>query len=204
MGSLERRERERQDTRTRILDAARDLFVRHGLDKVTMRAIADRIEYTPTAIYHHFRDKQALITELVHHDFRALAGAFRQIGRIEDPVERIDRLGAAYVRFGLEHPGHYRFLFMTDHPDVEGKPERGNPEEDAYAMLHQAVAEAIAAKRFRPEYRDEHQVSQMCWAAMHGIVSLHLNFCNDDWIEWRDAAETARRMSQAMMRGMER
>ena len=79
MGPRERRTREREETRSRILDAAREMFVQDGIEAVTMREIAKRIEYTPTAIYHHFRDKQALIEELCLIDFRGLAQAFQKI-----------------------------------------------------------------------------------------------------------------------------
>jgi AcrR family transcriptional regulator len=206
MGVLERRERERQETRQLILDAARELFVAEGHEAVSMRKVAEKIEYSPTAIYHHFRDKQALIEELCLHDFRSLAAAFLRIGRVEDPVERIQRTGAAYADFALEHPSQYRFMFMT--PGLKKSEEaaelKGNPEEDAYAFLRQAVTEAIAAGRFREGYRDPEMVSQMLWGAMHGIVSLHIiHGQDDDWFQWRDARETARRMSEAMLEGME-
>ncbi|HYU08992.1 MAG TPA: helix-turn-helix domain-containing protein, partial [Gemmatimonadales bacterium] len=79
-----RRDRERVETRERILDAAREMFVRDGYEATTMRAIADKLDYTATAIYHHFRSKEALMLELATTDFRALAAAFSQIGRIED------------------------------------------------------------------------------------------------------------------------
>ncbi|HEY8369587.1 MAG TPA: helix-turn-helix domain-containing protein, partial [Thermodesulfobacteriota bacterium] len=61
MGTIERRERERAATRAKILDAARELFVSEGYDAVTMRRIADRIEYTAAALYRHFPDKRALL-----------------------------------------------------------------------------------------------------------------------------------------------
>jgi AcrR family transcriptional regulator len=64
MSARQRREREKVETRRKILDAARELFALDGYDAVTMRAIADRIEYTPTAIYFHFRDKGELIERL--------------------------------------------------------------------------------------------------------------------------------------------
>ena len=66
MGVRERRDREREEIRTRILDAARELFATEGYEAVTMRRIADRIEYSATAIYFHFRDKEALLQELCH------------------------------------------------------------------------------------------------------------------------------------------
>src|SRR6218665_2559783 len=86
-GSLARRERQKAETRQAILDAARELFVADGVEATTMRAIAARIGYTPTAIYHHFRDKDALIMELCMADFTALGTALYSIGRIEDTVE---------------------------------------------------------------------------------------------------------------------
>src|SRR5438094_5711043 len=73
--SLERRQRERVQTRQRILDAARRMFVQRGYEATTMRAIAAKIGYTPTAIYHHFEDKEALVAELSALDFRAFAQA---------------------------------------------------------------------------------------------------------------------------------
>ncbi len=83
LGTVERRERERQELRTRILDAARELFAEEGYDAVTMRKIADRIEYSPTAIYFHFRDKHALMRELVDARFR--------LARARVPEDREDR-----------------------------------------------------------------------------------------------------------------
>jgi AcrR family transcriptional regulator len=205
MGVTERRERERQETRQMILDAARELFVFEGYEAVSMRKIAEKIEYSPTAIYHHFRDKQALIEELCVHDFRALAAAFLSIGRVEDPVERIRRIGQAYVAFGLEHPSQYRFMFMTAGVNKDSEASlgmKGNPEEDAYAFLRAAVAEAIAGGRFRPDYADADLVSQIFWAGVHGVVSLHIVHAKETWLEWRDAQATSRAMSDAIMAGM--
>jgi AcrR family transcriptional regulator len=200
--SLTRRDRERQETHDRILEAARELFARDGYENVTMRAIAKRIEYTPTAIYHHFRDKEALLTELCHIDFRALASAFLRIGRVEDPVERLRKIGAAYVDFALEHPQQYRFLFLMQHPEDVEHPEKENPEEDAYGFLRQTVSECIAAGRLRSEYDDADRVAQICWASCHGVIALHVNFEGDEWVNWQEPRETARLMMDAQVRGM--
>jgi AcrR family transcriptional regulator len=206
MGSLERRSRERADTRQRILDAARDMFVRDGYDATTMRAIADRIEYTPTAIYHHFANKQTLLTELCRMDFRALAIAFQGIGRIDDPIERLEKIGAAYVEFGLRNPMQYQLLFMTRRPEVEkvDLSQKEDPSEDAYAFLRDTCAEGVAAGLFRPEYDDAEELAQMCWGSLHGLLSLHIALGTDTFVEWRDVRQTASRMSGAMMRGLTR
>src|SRR5258706_2571047 len=123
MGTQERRERERQELRSQILDAARELFATEGYDAVTMRKIADKIEYSPTAIYQHFADKDALVAELCRHDFRSFAAHFAQAAATEDPVLRLRETGRAYFAFAVEFPQHYRVMFMAARPSVS--PEEG-------------------------------------------------------------------------------
>ena len=205
MGSRERRNRERADTRQRILDAARDLFVLKGYEATTMRAIADRIEYTPTAIYHHFRNKESLLVELCIADFRSLAQAFQRIGRVEDPIERLRRIGLAYVDFALAHPMHYQTMFMIARPVVspDAKLEaHADPGEDAYGFLKATCEEAIAKELLRPECRDADELAQMVWSAVHGLVSLNIIHTHDEWLEWRDVRSTASRICDSLLRGL--
>ena len=207
MGTIERRAREREDTREKILQAARDLFSTHGYEAVTMRAVADAIEYTPTAIYHHFENKQALVTELCHTDFESLSRHFLKAAAIEDPVERIRRVGEAYLEFASLYPNHYRFMFMTYIPDVQHTAEflaehHDNPEKDAYAFFRRACAEAIEAQRLRPELRDADEVAQILWASLHGLISIHVLKQNHDWVPLRDLMTTARKAMDVLFRGM--
>lgn len=204
MGSKERRLREREDVRTRILDAARELFVNHGYEATTMRAIAERIEFTPTAIYHHFENKEALLKELCSIDFAQLASAFQRIGRIADPFERLERIGAAYVEFALTKPMHYQLMFMMQRPSFapESREERDDPAANAYAFLRQTCAEAIGTGRVRPQFTDPDQLAQILWAGMHGIVSLHNAKCRDDWVDFRDVRQTAALIREVMLEGV--
>jgi AcrR family transcriptional regulator len=203
MGSAERRTRERADTRQRILDAAREMFVERGYEATTMRAIADRIEYTPTAIYHHFRSKEALLAELCAADFRALASAFQKIGRIEDPIERLRRSGETYVEFGLLHPMQYQLMFMTRKPtEVLTGLRSTDPSEGSYAFLQQTCADAIAAGRIRPEYQDPEELALMAWSTLHGFLSLRIVKQDDDWIRWGDPKTTAARICDALLGGV--
>lgn len=205
MGTKERRERYKEEIRQKILDAARELFVQEGYDAVTMRRIADRIEYSATAIYLHFKDKRAVLIALCDEDFLCLARELQKIGRVEDPVERMRQSGRAYVRFALEHPNHYRWMFMTPHPDhgpEDSAIRVGNPEEDAWAFLRGTVAEAIEAGRLRPELTDPDLVAQAVWGAVHGVVSLHIAKCNDEWVDWRPPQEVAELLMEAAIRGL--
>lgn len=206
MGSNERRERERQELRTKILDAARDLFVAHGYDAVTMRKIAERIEYSPTAIYSHFKDKEALILELCEGDFLEIAARFQDLAGIADPVEKMRAVGLAYVEFGLTHPNHYRLMFMTPpasdkHLDLD---YHGNPKFDAYAFVKVLVEDAITAGKLRPELTDAELVAQGVWSAVHGVVALHVARGKDPWVDWRDARDTAALVIDSMIRGLAR
>ncbi len=200
--SLARRERERAETRGKILDAARRMFVLKGYEGTTMRAIAAKIGYTPTAIYHHFKDKDALVAELAGLDFRALAQALQQTGTVGDPLERLEKVGAAYVEFGLTHPMQYQFLFMTRRPKGSGSGgTTRDAGEDAYGFLRQTCAAVIATGRLRPELNDPDELAQMCWGSLHGLVALQVAKGDDPSIPWRDVRQTATKIRAMMLRG---
>lgn len=198
-------EQEKQQVRNAILDAARELFVERGVEAVTMREIARRVGYSPTAIYLHFKDKEALIHELCDTDFLALAQELSAIERIADPIERLRMLGLGYVRFAVSHPNHYRLMFMTpqvSHGAADSTIEAGNPEQDAYAHLRGMVAEAHAAGRFRPALEDPDLIAQTLWAGLHGVCALEIAKKNDCWVEWRPFEERIARMQEVLMRGL--
>jgi AcrR family transcriptional regulator len=204
LGPRERREREREEIRTRILDAARELFASEGVESVTMRRIADRIEYSPTAIYFHFRDKESLLAELCDYDFRTFAHGFTVIAQIPDPVERLRAAGRAYVEFGLTYPSHYRLMFMTPKPlnEKTDKSGKGNPEEDAYALLKGVVHDLEAQGRLREDLTDADLVAQTIWATIHGVVSLEIAKCNDEWVEFRPVAERTAQVLDMVEKGL--
>jgi AcrR family transcriptional regulator len=207
MGTVERRTREREETREKILHAARGLFLEHGYEAVTMRAIADAIEYTPTAIYHHFANKQALVSELCHGDFESLARHFVRAATIEDPVERIRQVGEAYLDFAAKYPNHYRFMFMTPLPPVEHSEaflaeNQDNPEKDAYAFLRRACEEAIDCGKLRAGIEDPDELAQLLWGALHGLISIHLLKQHQEWVPLRDLKTTARLSMDTLFRGL--
>src|ERR1700747_187689 len=101
MGVKERRGREKSETRDKILDAARELFVAEGYEGVSMRKVAEKIEYSPTAIYVHFADKNELFHELCREDFARLQDAMRSPAMPTDPLERLRQIGRSYIEFGV-------------------------------------------------------------------------------------------------------
>ena len=193
---LERRGREKAELRTKMLDAARELFVSEGYDAVTMRKVAERIEYSPTAIYLHFADKDALIRDLCVHDFSAFAARFAEAASVADPIERLRRAGEVYVAFALGHPQQYRLMFMTPYPPVEPDAEQAvDPAQNSYLFLRTTIAQAIEQGRLRPEHSNAELVAQTVWAGMHGVVSLHIaKGCEGGWIQWTPIEQRIRAM----------
>lgn len=206
MGTVARREREKQATRELILDAARELFARDGYEAVTMRRIAQQIEYSPTAIYLHFVDKDALIRELCAVDFLALAQEFQPIALERDPVARVQQIGRAYIEFALAHPNHYRLMFMTPRlpgqEDMNDYGRKGDPAQDAYAFLRLAVVEALGQGRFRAGLTDPDLICQTLWAGVHGVAALHVAMSSDTWVAWRAPEQRTDAMLETLFSGL--
>ena len=185
MGTAERIERERRVKRSRILDAARDLFVERGVEAVTLREIAQRIEYSTTAIYMQFADKAALVEAMVTEDFAAFAAGLEATAAIADPVQRIRAMHVAYVDFALAWPRHYQLLFLTPPATGAGKHADDPAGIEGYRVLFAAVEECIRTGRFRSAIVDPHATAQVVWASVHGLVSLLIVQGSHAQFRWR-------------------
>lgn len=196
---------ERQQLRTLIIDAARELFVSRGVAAVTMREIAKRINYSATSIYLHFTDKEALLRAICDTDFLALATSLKNILQITNPVERLYAMGRGYAAFALTHPNHYRMMFMTERTPcdpAESSLQQNNAEQDAYFQLKSVVSAVHAAGFFRADLHDADLIAQTIWAGMHGVCALQINMSEDKWIEWCSISDRLQLMQDVMMRGL--
>src|SRR5262249_35218262 len=141
--------------------------------------------YTPTAIYFHFPDKDALLGELVDREFMKFRQIFDRTRQVADPISRLREMGLIFIEFALTQPDAYKFLFMNTQIEVfprAGLIERGNAAQDCCTYLQNTVVEALAAGRFRPELRDPEMLAQLIMGGTHGIVSLHIARGKDPWI----------------------
>ena len=174
MGVKERRARQKKFLRQEILDAASELFVRDGFENVSMRRIAERIEYSPTTIYLHFKDKAELLDQVCHETFGRLANALARIQeQPADPLERLKRGLLAYIKFGLENPHQYRATFMIPLPKelaVAKHTKTDSPGMRAFDFLRRSVSDCVTTGEFRKV--DVELVSQTLWAGIHGVTSL--------------------------------
>jgi len=174
MGIAERKERAKEDVRRKILEAAHTLFETHGYENVTMRAVADAIEYSPTTIYNHFANKEDLVQALCFADFERLSQAMGSRPLPENPIDRIRTLGHAYATFGVTNPNHYRFMFMTAGDWKKHANEEGTPPARSYAFLRDAVEMAMEQGYFKKG--DVDLAAQILWTAIHGVISLLITF----------------------------
>lgn len=185
MGSKQRREREKEELRQDILDAARELFVNEGYENVSMRRVAEKIEYSPTTIYLYFEDKASLLYAICEETFAGLAKRQEAITKAsDDPIEVLRRGCRAYVDFGLKYPNHYKLTFIN-HPQHPRDEKRHLREESmgmkAYGNLRGNVEACIKANKFRPT--DVEAVTQMMWAGGHGITSLLISMPDFPWVK---------------------
>lgn len=175
MGSRERRERDRNELRQRILDEAQRIITEEGFPGLTMRKLAERIEYSPAAIYLHFRSREEIAQELAETGFAKLLEGLLAAKAQSDTVKRLEAMGQAYVRFGLENAETYRLIFLGDAAYMSaafGKQDAEGAAAKAWGVLVGAAGELL--KRGRVKGKTPEAVAQLLWATLHGIVSLHL------------------------------
>jgi AcrR family transcriptional regulator len=188
MGVKERRERQKEMLRQDILDAARELFIQEGYQNVSMRKVAEKIEYSPTTIYLYFKDKAELLFCLCEETFAKLVDTLATLGADHsDPLNCLRKGLRAYVNFGLNYPNHYKVTFISL-PEDHQAPEEVNCEKSmggkAYMLLRSLVAECVLQKRFRSV--DVDIATQGLWATVHGITSLLIVHPDFQWAD-RDA-----------------
>jgi len=179
---MERKERQRAELRETILAAARRIFLQDGFEGLTMRKIAEAIEYSPGTLYLYFESREQIAMQLVREGFEALGAALRPTVAIADSIERLHALAIAFIDYALNNTETYKLMLMEDAKYVyaafvptgdETEIEAG---EQAFAILRDAVTAALADGTLRPI--DPTFAAQAFWAGMHGAIALHVT-CTD-------------------------
>jgi AcrR family transcriptional regulator len=135
MGIKERQERDREAVRRAILDAARDLFVTEGYGNVSIRKIAERIEYSPAAIYSYFPSKDDIFFALAEEGFRLLShpGPSEAPERLQSlsPLERVRAMFWRLYEFSRQQPEYFALMF------IERSVPRIGREYERFAFAHE-------------------------------------------------------------------
>lgn len=194
MGVQERREREKQGIREEILSAARALFVQEGYENVSIRKIAEKVEYSPGTIYLYFQDKADILAQISEETFSRLEQRLVAINRdtAVDPIERVRRGLRAYIEFGLKHPNRYILTFVRGsvHCAAGGR---------CFGELMKGVGFAMEAGQIGEG--DVVEVAQALWAGAHGVTTLLITWPEFPFVEHERLVE---RMLEILMEGARR
>ena len=190
MGTKERRAREKAQLRQRILVAARELFVTEGYENVSMRKIANKIEYSPTTIYLHFKDKADLLDSVCKETLLNLLNTLERLKKEKsDPLETLRKSGHAYVEFGLKYPQDYKLTFVIRPQFQQGLGlQEGSVGEKVFNYLRETVSECVQQQIFRQV--DIETTGQVLWAAVHGVTLLLIDFPDFPWTEKNRLVDT--------------
>lgn len=205
MGRKERRLRDQHELKQRMLEAARTIALTEGWFNVTMRKIADRIEYSHAAIYDYFENKDVLLLALVHEGFRLLEADLKLArAHAHDPEEALRLFALSYLGFAWRYPELYRLMYGLDGVTFRvSEPEKeGLQIEDVAARTVKDVLDAHG-------WSTAHLADQVniLWATAHGLVALTLagsirggqaqathlfeRLIQDMLLAWEQAARTA-------------
>ena len=171
MGINERKQREKQEMEKFILDTAMKILLEDGIDNLSIRKIADVIEYSPTTIYIYFKDKEEILYALHNIAFDKFLSFQKSIQFVDDPKERLKAHGMAYIKFARENPEYYDLMFILDSSfhkaDCDGKWDKGM---ESYELLKSNVKDAMDAGYLEEMNLDIAAFAH--WAMVHGISSL--------------------------------
>lgn len=173
MGIAERKERDKIELKSRILDAARELFLKQGFDKTSIRNIADLIEYSPGIIYHYFKDKNDIFHALHSEGFTELGRRMQVLQSVENPMERLKAMGRIYIGYALENPDMYDLMFIMQAPlDALADKADWDEGEGVFNGLKSNVDDCMRFGHFQGQ--EIESLSFMIWSVVHGMVSLNI------------------------------
>lgn len=193
MGKKERREREKEELKQKILNAAQELFAEDGYKNVTMRKIADKIEYSLPTLYEHFKNKAEILLYIYQQSGQILLEKLQEIYEQKIcPLAKIEAMGRAYISIGLENKDFYELTFLTNSIRAEQSYLCSNPESqscetfdspsfEAFNLLVRVIKESQDEGYFAG--REVMLISQTMWSGLHGLVSLIITYPEFPWVD---------------------
>lgn len=171
MGLIERREKEKRERRSLILKTARRLFLEKGFENVSIRRIAEKIEYSPATIYLYFKDKNDILFALHAEGFEKFYEEQQAILSVRDPWKRLLKHAEVYLSFAMKNPEYYDLMFIMRGPFEEMKTkEEWDVGMRSYEFLKQNIKDCIDAGSLPGANLDA--AAFAFWSFVHGISAL--------------------------------
>ncbi|WAC41184.1 TetR/AcrR family transcriptional regulator [Pedobacter sp. SL55] len=175
MGRKEKDRKQIEDVRLKILEAAKDLFLKHGFEATSIRKIAAEINLSPTTIYLYYKDKGDIAYTLHKEGFKLLGQQFVVLQHVSSGFERLKAMGKVYLNFAMQNTDFYQLMFIMREPmdfvadKLSCEWEEG---ELAFGALQQTVLDCKSEGYFKD--LNENNVALNVWALVHGLCSLKL------------------------------
>jgi AcrR family transcriptional regulator len=173
MGIDERKQREKEEKQELILKAAMRLYIDEGFDSLSIRRIAEKIEYSPATIYLYFKDKGEILHALHTQGFEKLYSLQLTLDNISNPLEKLQKMGRLYMQFALENPDHYDLMFIArgvaEKISEKNEWDVGNR---SFQYLRDNVKECIEKGYLAKA--DIDAATFAMWSVVHGMAALIL------------------------------
>lgn len=175
MSISERKQKEKEALKSLILNGAKKLFVEKGIEQTTIRNIADAIDYSVGTVYVYFKDKNAIFHDLHSIGFKELGEYFSKLLIIDDPMERLRKMGSSYMKFALENSEMYDLMFNLkapmDYLEMQ-KNQLWSEGNQTFGYVKKTVEECMLIGHFK-EHNSE-ALAFMIWSLVHGMCCLEI------------------------------
>ncbi len=179
---LSPRERRHQRTQQAIIDAARQIIRESGVDALSIRAIAERIDYSPAGLYEYFGSKEEIVAAVCAQNFERFARRLAQVDITLPPTEYILELGLSYIDFALRNPDSFLLMFTTI-PLSQINQKQGmddlmasmQEDDGAFAILVRGVQRCIDEEIYhsKPGFGVV-EMAYTLWSLVHGLAMLRV------------------------------
>lgn len=177
-------ERRQEKTRQAILSTALQLIAEKGANKLSLREIARRIDYSPAGLYEYFGSKDEIIDAACGEANDRLRDYLQSVSQELPLREYLLELGLAYIKFARQHPEQFIFLFTNREiePDAELQEygENDVSEDDNFAILLRAVQKGVASGEIKLDGQTRPlDVAYSLWATVHGTAMLQVKYLSN-------------------------
>jgi AcrR family transcriptional regulator len=173
VSTLDARTRRKQVLRQKILDVSREILLSQGFAALTMRRVAEAIDYSPAAIYLHFQSREQIAQELCFAGLRQLYERLQNV-TAKDPLTRLSGYARAYLEYSQSDPETYRLIFMADSQLTK-----------AVFTHRDSGAGGAALRLILTAFNELHsgskktgskpiELAELFWASLHGLASLRI------------------------------
>jgi AcrR family transcriptional regulator len=177
-----RKQKEKKDKRSLILDGARKIFLQKGYAQASIRSIAEEIEHSPGTIYLYFKDKDEIFHTLHEEGFARMLKQMEPLRFVSDPFERLKAMGRVYLDFAKNNKDFYDLMFVIQSPlKHETENEKWEMGTRTLDMLKDIVRQCQETGRFKG--KDINYLTFVIWSGVHGMATL---YCHDRCLAFDD------------------